>query len=53
MLIIIDKDDDDRESSKRKENEMPDFSERKASVNVLHMDGDEAREGENKNLFAV
>ncbi|XP_046855777.1 uncharacterized protein LOC124448845 isoform X2 [Xenia sp. Carnegie-2017] len=40
-----DKDDDDRKSSKRKGNEMSDFSERKASVNVLHMDGDKAREG--------
>ncbi|XP_046855914.1 uncharacterized protein LOC124449015 [Xenia sp. Carnegie-2017] len=42
-----DKDDDDQKNSKRKGNETSDFSEQEASaIDVLHMDVDEAREGD-------
>ena len=48
MLIVLDKDDDDKKNSKRKGNETSNFSEQEASPIDSHMDVDEAREGENK-----
>ena len=52
VLIILDKDDDDKKNSKRKGNLTSDFSEQEASaIDVSHMDVDEAREGENKWFF--
>ena len=52
MLLFIDKDDDDKKNCKRKGNETSVLSEKKASaIDVLYMDVDEAREGEN-NIFS-